>query len=334
MKFNTRVTKYLLLAIMVLSIVLPVYLLRDLDWHMLAQFTPLHLAGILGLLILGTLFYTLAISVMVKAVEHPSTLWQAYLILTASLSANYVTPVKIGIPLRIYLYQHFMHIPTATGTALVTLETITGLLVPTLVAILGITTLFTNLKLTVPIILLSILSIGTGLIVYLPTHAIKTWMPRSPRSKITARTLHFIENVQMGFRSVSLMTTLKISLLFLLNLTTSAGIVHLILRVLGFTINPLVLLYVLAIAITAGNLSLIPMGLGVRDISFTMLLQYLGVPQEIAISTAIIQRLFSPGWPLLLGLISSNILGLSEILHDTQSQPTEAGNDSPCKETG
>jgi uncharacterized protein (TIRG00374 family) len=86
------------------------------------------------------------------------------------------------------------------------------------------------------------------------------------------------------------------------------------------------LLAVLTISITAGNLSMIPMGLGVRDASLTLLLVQLGVPNEIALSVTVIQRLFAPGWPLLLGLISANILGISEMTKrsdDASSTPEQ-----------
>ncbi len=83
---------------------------------------------------------------------------------------------------------------------------------------------------------------------------------------------------------------------------------------LGQTIDWLAVLAALTISITAGNLSMIPMGLGVRDASLTLLLRQLGAPDEVALSTAVIQRLFAPGLPLLLGLISANILGISEMV--------------------
>ena len=60
---------------------------------------------------------------------------------------------------------------------------------------------------------------------------------------------------------------------------------------------------------------MIPMGLGIRDVTFTWLLVQVGVPTEIALSAAVIQRIFAPGWPLLLGVISANILGVSEIIN-------------------
>jgi uncharacterized protein (TIRG00374 family) len=93
------------------------------------------------------------------------------------------------------------------------------------------------------------------------------------------------------------------------------------LSVFGPPPSVLALLAVLTISVTAGNLSMIPMGLGVRDASFTVLLAQLGVPNEIALSVAVIQRLFSPGWPLLLGLISTNVLGVSEIVQASRERP-------------
>jgi uncharacterized protein (TIRG00374 family) len=92
-----------------------------------------------------------------------------------------------------------------------------------------------------------------------------------------------------------------------------------VLRVFGPAPSSLSLLAVFAISVTAGNLSMIPMGLGVRDASFTLLLARLGVSQEIALSAAVIQRLFSPGWPLLLGLISANVLGVSALTRQPES---------------
>ena len=120
----------------------------------------------------------------------------------------------------------------------------------------------------------------------------------------------------------------SIGLLFTLNFVTSALQSYLVLRVLGYPVSPLALLYALAISVTAGNLSLIPMGLGVRDASFTLLLMQLGVPNEVALAAAVIQRLFAPGWPLLLGVISTNILGVSELMKRGSSSAESTSEES------
>ena len=316
------------LVIFITSALLLFYLLRDMDWVFLREIAPLYLALIFLLSVLGTALYTTAIYVLVLASGHWTTFTQAYLVLTASLSANYVTPVKAGIPLRVYLYNHFMHIPTATGTALVVLETFIGMLTPALIAIVGIASLFTDVGLVVPSALLVVLLAGTAIILYVKPKHIELFLRGFPWSGFTQRVARFVERVQAGLRSVPAWALVSISLLFTLNFVTSALQSYLVLRVLGYPVSPLALLYVLAISVTAGNLSLIPMGLGVRDASFTLLLMQLGVPNEVALSAAVIQRLFAPGWPLLLGVISTNILGVSELMKRGSSSAESTSEES------
>jgi len=149
---------------------------------------------------------------------------------------------------------------------------------------------------------------------------------RLPLQKITLRLLRFSETVQSGFRSVSPWRLGVVALLLGLNVAAATMRIYLVLLMLGWTVSWPALLAVLTISITAGNLSMIPMGLGVRDASLTLLLVQLGVPNEIALSVTVIQRLFAPGWPLLLGLISANILGISEMTKrsdDASSTPEQ-----------
>jgi len=104
--------------------------------------------------------YTAAVYVLVRASGHWTTIAHAYLVLTSSLSVNYVTPVKFGIPLRIYLYKQVMQVPLAVGTALVALETWLGMLIPAVSASVGIAVLFTEIGLAAPLMLLAVLTIS------------------------------------------------------------------------------------------------------------------------------------------------------------------------------
>jgi len=303
-----------ILVIAVVSAVLLAHLLRDMEWALLRETAPLYLALVLLLSALGTATYTAAIYVLVRASGYPTTIGQAYLVLTASLSVNYVTPLKFGIPLRIYLYRQVMHVPLAVGTALVALETWLGMLIPALIASVGIALVFPEIGLAAPLALLTILFMGMGLALFVRPSRITPLLRRLPLQKFTLRLARFGETVQMGFRSLPLGWLGVVALLIGLNVTVAAVRLYVVLLMLGQAISWLSLLAVLAISITAGNLSMIPMGLGVRDASLTLLLRQLGVPDQVALSVAVIQRLFAPGWPLLLGLISANILGVSEMV--------------------
>ena len=308
-----------------------VYWLHDMDWATVRQASPGALLLILALTVLGTLTYTLLICVLIRGSGYAAAPGRAYLVLTASLSANYVTPVKAGIPLRIYLYGHFMGIPAAAGAVLVSVEMLVGMLTPAFIAIAGAALLFPALGLAPPLLLVALLLAGLLFVLRAPLERLRPGVERLPCSPFTARLVRFAGQVQTGLRSLSPTVILGVAALDLAMLGLQTARLWLVLSVLGPVPSPLALLAVLTISVTAGNLSLVPMGLGVRDASFTWLLVQLGVPGEIALSAAVIQRLFAPGWPLLLGLISTNILGISEIANRSEQAPTqeEAAHDRP-----
>jgi uncharacterized protein (TIRG00374 family) len=308
-----------LILFVVGSSLLLVYLLRDMDWGLVRRAGPGALVMILVTTVVATFFYVLLIYVLIRGSGHTTTLWKAYLILTASLSANYFTPLKVGIPLRIYLYQHFMAVPIATGTALVAMEALIGMLVPAVIASAGIAYLFPSLGWGTPMVLIALLASGLFLLFRVQAERLYPYAERLPLARLSTRLIGFVERVQVAARCLSMATIAAVLALDLLMLALQSARLWIVLRVFGPAPSPWSLLAVFAISVTAGNLSMIPMGLGVRDASFTLLLAQLGVSQEVALSAAVIQRLFSPGWPLLLGLISANILGVSELTRQPES---------------
>jgi uncharacterized protein (TIRG00374 family) len=321
---NTRyqpwITLAVALAVCASSAVLLAFLLRDLDWTLISGSLPRYLVLVLLLSVVGTGCYAIAVYLLVRASGYRTTLVQAYLVLTASLSMNYVTPVKVGIPLRVYLYRHFMGIPAATGTALITLEALLGMVVPALIAIVGTASLFPFIGLLQPMVLLVIVGSVFAATMLFPFRRIKPFIRRLPFQRAVKWIASFGRQVQISLRNLPAWALLSTTILIILNLTAVAMRLYLVLQMLGHAVSPVSLLYVQAMAVTAGNLSMIPMGLGVRDASFVLLLAQLGVPNEIVLSVGVIERLFSPGWTLLLGLISTNVLGVSEIVQASRER--------------
>jgi len=207
-----------------------------------------------------------------------------------------------------------MGIPISTGTALITVEVMVGMLTPAFIAIACTALIFPALGLKLPIILISILVASLLFVLQVPVEKFQPYLGRFFFSGVVTRFLHFVKCVQEALRQLPVVKILVFVVLDLLILGVQTMRLWLVLSILGPKVSPLAWLAVLTISLTAGNLSMIPMGLGVRDASFTLLLTQLGIPSEIALAVAVIQRLFSPGWPLLLGLISANILGVSELV--------------------
>ncbi|GEM_PF-1633428 len=289
------------------------YLLNKLDWQLVHQITPELLAEIFALTVLGTMLYILLVYLLIYGSGYRATLWQAYLALTASMSINYFAPVNVGFPIRVYLYHQLMAIPIATGTALVTVETLIGAFVSTALAIMGIILLFTQMDLIAPLAVIILLLVGLFGLMHIPLNRLTNYLTFLPFAGFIKRAINFGEQVQNGFRQLSLLAILGAISLNILMLLIQSWRLQLVLTLFGLHPPLMALLGVLTISIMAGNLSFMPMGLGARDISFTLLLGQLNVPPEAAISAAIIQRIFVPGWPFLLGLISINIMGLSGV---------------------
>ncbi|OQA16745.1 MAG: hypothetical protein BWY63_02640 [Chloroflexi bacterium ADurb.Bin360] len=289
------------------------FLLRDLDWFIIRQTSPLVAIGIFLLTALETVVYTLMVRAQIRGGGAVVTFWQTYLVLTSSLSINYLTPVKVGIPWRVYLYQRFIGVPLARGAALVTLEALAGMLIPAFLAVAGITILFPQLGLTAPLVLIGVLLAALGFALLVRVEALSARLETWAFGSRLKRILGFIQQVQTSLRSMPFVVVAITLLLVLLMLMIEAYRLWLLLGIFGSAPAPYLLLVVLAISLTAGNVSMLPLGLGVRDASLIFLLAHLGVSNEIALSAAVVQRLFSPGCPLLLGVISSNILGVSAL---------------------
>jgi uncharacterized protein (TIRG00374 family) len=311
---RSRIVLGVILFMFVVGGLLLIYLLHDMDWTLVRQIGLPYLVIILLLSVLSILVYGVVVYILISASGHRTTFVQAYLVLTTSLSANYFTPIKVGIPLRIYLYKHFMDIPVDIGTALIAVETMVGILTPAFIAVAGIALIFPSVGLVIPMTVISLLVFGMIIVLRVRVENLQLYLARFPFLSFVARFTRFFERVQWALRQLPITKIVQVVLLVVVMLGLHSMRLWLVLRILGFQVSPLALLAVLTISLTAGNLSMIPMGLGVRDASFTLLLTQLGIPSEIALAAAVIQRLFSPGWPLLLGLISANILGVSELV--------------------
>ncbi|MFX0203796.1 MAG: lysylphosphatidylglycerol synthase domain-containing protein, partial [Candidatus Hodarchaeota archaeon] len=129
-RVHSRLAVGVVFALFIISGIMLIYLLRDVDLTQFWKVGPFYLVLILLLSLLSIGFYSLAVYTLIQASGYKTTFVQTYLVLTASLGANYVTPVRVGIPLRIYLYKHLMDVPMSTGTALITVEVIVGMLTP------------------------------------------------------------------------------------------------------------------------------------------------------------------------------------------------------------
>jgi uncharacterized protein (TIRG00374 family) len=130
------------------------------------------------------------------------------------------------------------------------------------------------------------------------------------KSAGTGRVSRFIRDIYGAFSRISLFTLIVYSLLILLTqLLAGFSLV-----VLCFFLDTKISLWQAVVANSAafflGSLSMIPMGLGVREGSMLFYLSHFGVSSEVGIAIVAIQRLLSTGLSLVLGTIFGAVLGL------------------------
>ena len=102
--------------------------------------------------------------------------------------------------------------------------------------------------------------------------------------------------------------------LYLVRVAAREFCLFFVLRDMQVSVSVLDLVFVQSISGILGILSMLPMGIGVKDASQVVLMTQLGVPQSEALIAALIDRALWTFVPLVAGIISVNILGVNELL--------------------
>ena len=259
-------------------------------------------------LLLILLYFAISFSLILTrkyllfSLSSPSKLKNLVLIHFASMAAHYTTPAKIGFPLTVYLLNRLDAVPYANGTTIILIELFVGTSLCGIIAFLGSLFYFTdktNIFLFSSLALLVVGALGFYGARFL-----------SAKRTGTGRISQFIDDMYGTFSRISLQS-LIIYLLLILIVQLFGGFS---LALVAFFLDTKISLWQAVIANSAafflGSLSMIPMGIGVREGSLLFYLSQFGVPNEAAIAIVLVQRLLSTGLSLVLGLILGTLLGL------------------------
>jgi uncharacterized protein (TIRG00374 family) len=237
-----------------------------------------------------------------------SSLAKLFQILFASHSFNYAGPVKLGMPVRIFLFKHILGVPYSAGIA--TVMTTTGLDVCIIITlVIALSTWIYVSPLLGFIVGLAIIIGLTGLVAL--SH--KWSSSRFERFTWLARFLAEIRNLSpfVAFCAMILSATKLV-------LNSVAG--WIVLAGLGAAtgLAPFSLVYFSAHL--AGLLSFIPMGLGVKDASVVELLGRMNTPPSLSIAFIAIDRLVWSVIPLLIGLLAGWHLGIGAMIESAREK--------------
>lgn len=281
---------------------------RDI-WMAVSVLKAWQLVLLLFSYFLISLFLIIARKYLLSALSSPVKLKNLIFIHFSTMAAHYATPAKIGFPLAVYLLNQYQNVPYATGTTMILIELIVSTTVCGVIAFVGSFHYFAG---RTDLFLLSFL--------YLPIMAFLTFYGMRfflKRGKANSRAHQFITNVVEAFSQFTLYRFLGYTLIIIF-IQFLGG---LILVLLSHFLSTKLSLWQATIANSAafflGAISMIPMGLGVREGSMLFYLKHLGITNEIGISIVTIQRLFSTGLSFLLGMVFGTILGAKNINQDS-----------------
>ena len=236
-------------------------------------------------------------------------------ILFASHSFNYAGPLKLGMPVRVFLFKRILGVPYTAGIA--TVIATTGLDVVIII------TLVVSLSAWIFISPVVGLVLGLALTTILPgLAAIFKKLPflRPDRPAWLASFFSDITNLSpFAIFSAILISTTK----FLLN--SAAG--WIVLLGLGTTTGLAEFSLVYFSSHLAGLVSLIPMGIGIKDASVIELLGRMGTSPSVGIAFVAIDRLIWSIVPLVIGLMAGWHLGVNELIKSvrSESEPDKVG---------
>jgi len=290
--------------------------------------SPLAIALIVvlsGLLVLSAVAAPYCI---LAGTDWNRSLGHLYLVVTASLAANYSTPVKAGIPLRLYLYKRTMGIGLATGSALMGLEVLLGTLVPAVISIFVLVLLLPEGELAVPVLVAAGAGLTVAAIAFVRSRPYDRAVARLPLPGIARRLLAPGGGFVTAVRAVPLSSLATAAGLYAAMFVFVGVRSFYAFELFGGSMNVMQLVGISAAAFTLGSVSFLPMGLGVRDATLVALFVQAGADRDVAIAVAALDRLLSTGVPFFLGVLSAQILSLRATLWPSDSK-AQVAVDSP-----
>ena len=201
----------------------------------------------------------------------------------------------------------------ATGSALLGLEIVLATLVPAAISLFALLLFLPQGGPAVVAALAVMVGGAVGVLAFIRSDAYNPVIVRLPLPRIVRRALAPNGDIVAALRRVPLGSLGASAGIFAATWVLVGIRSFCAFQLFGGSMNVVELVGISAAAFTLGSLSLLPMGLGVRDATLVALFVQAGADRDVAIAVAAFDRLLSTGVPLLLGILSAQILGLRAI---------------------
>lgn len=277
-----------------------VYLSRHVDWRVLTALSPWTLLVLCASTILMIVLHAAGAAALLAGMRYPARVGE---VMTAMLAAGTVSLAgdpKLGVPARLAFYKLLAGIPISVGAAQTTIESMLWLfLMGAIMVIPG--PLAGDRALPLSLAAGAMLVVGMAAVALGPSVLDRLWgLGRLFRASGPIRRFVMdLRGAMLGLRPGALgLATFWLALTYVVDVAS----IWYLGRALGTEIAPSTIGHAVVISYLAGAVSLLPLGLGVRDVTFALLLQQGGAQPEAAAAIVLVHRTVRTVLPLLLGL--------------------------------
>lgn len=299
-----------ILLLIVLCVGITYYLFKSGNLVIFRRFSLGTALYLIGLLILHLCIYSLAIASLLKGLGYSAPFKTIFLIRTAGGAITTVTPAKAGLPARIFFYRKFLDIPLSKGSAALVMEIFIYLLISAGILLLPFEFKERFSGLRYFFIVFVLISVFLILLFALKPRLMEKCISKSPLKKWGEKITAYVIDFKDGLEKISKGSLFYAAFFLSLTLLIEAFASFLVLGDFGYKIRLLHLLYIQCLVRVVGAISMIPMGIGSREVSYLFLLNQLNVPNHAVMSYVLTLRVLWTVSSLIIGTISGYYLGM------------------------
>jgi len=284
------------------SIVYLLHVIPRLDLGAIHGLKPEFWFAVMLLFVVAQLMTILYFSLILYGKLESCSVFKLSLVLFASHSLNYAGPMKIGMPVRVFLFRKILGVPYAVGVSAVAITT--GLDVVMIIVMVAALSAWSYLSPFAGI------AMAVGLLAGLAglttvSSKLSTKIPNRPAW--IRRLLWHLAGISIGTFAVAILLSA-----IRLVITGFAG--WLLISGLGGVCDLAEFSFAYFSSLLAGLLSFLPMGIGVKDASIIEFLTRMETPLSVSMAFAAVDRLIWSLLPLVIGLGSGWYLGMGQLM--------------------
>lgn len=257
-----------------------------------------------------------ATQILLSGMGYKKPFGMLYLISTASMPANYTTPGKVGIPIKLFLYKKLLDIPVSAASASISIYAVIGILTAALISSAAILSIFSEIGWLLQLLVAIFVAMIMGFAFFRFSGPVSQLLPKIiGQSSVVKKAQAFFTDFVQSIRTVPPRTLLIFVGLLLVRLIIRGLVTYLILMKIDTQVSLINILYIQSMSGLIGIFSMIPMGIGVKELSTVTLFRFLDVSTTVATLVATIERVLWTVVPMLLGLVSIQQLGFNTLMN-------------------